>query len=385
MPNPQQPETYPRRILLAACGLTPQIVTETLYALAVARQPRFVPTEVHLVTTREGAQRARLSLLSEEPGWFRRFCQDYALEGIRLEEDAIHVLEGADGEPLTDIRTVEENARTADVITELVRKLTQDDAAALHVSIAGGRKTMGFYLGYALSLFGRPQDRLSHVLVSPPFESHPEFFYPTPRSRVIYTGPPDVRPLDASEAQVTLAEIPFVRLRHGLPRDLLEGRATFLEVVQAAQRAVGPPELKIALRRRQAWFAGIEVALPPAELAFLSWFARRRKLGKPALECPSEGSPEPDYAHEFLNEYLQTFDALGPSDRTPQALRKGMEKGYFLQRRSKLHRILRSKLGPQADAYLIQSSGRRPYTRYELRLEANRIHYLDTNPSEAEQ
>jgi len=385
MRNPEQPETYPRRILLVACGLTPQIVTETLYALAVAREPRFVPTEVHLVTTREGAQRARLSLLSEEPGWFHRFCRDYNLDGIRLGEKAIHVLEGVDGQPLSDIRTVDENARTADIITELVRQLTQDDDAALHVSIAGGRKTMGFYLGYALSLFGRPQDRLSHVLVSPPFESHPEFFYPTPRSRVIYTGPPDVRPLDAAEAQVTLAEIPFVRLRHGLPKDLLEGRATFLEVVQAAQRAVGPPELKIALRQRRAWFGGIELSLPPAELAFLSWFARRRKQGKPALECPSEGGPEPDYARQFLNEYRQTFDALGPSDRTPNTLKDGMDKNYFLQRRSKLHRILRSKLGAQAEAYLVQSSGRRPHTAYELRLDPSRIHYLDTNPSEAEQ
>jgi CRISPR-associated protein (TIGR02584 family) len=28
----------------------------------------------------------------------------------------------------------------------------------------GERKTMGFYVGYALSLFGRAQDRLSHVI-----------------------------------------------------------------------------------------------------------------------------------------------------------------------------------------------------------------------------
>jgi CRISPR-associated protein (TIGR02584 family) len=33
------------------------------------------------------------------------------------------------------------------------------------MSIAGGRKTMGFYAGYALSLYGRAQDRMSHVLV----------------------------------------------------------------------------------------------------------------------------------------------------------------------------------------------------------------------------
>jgi hypothetical protein len=35
--NPAQPETYPRRILLAVTGLTPQVVTETLYYLARLR------------------------------------------------------------------------------------------------------------------------------------------------------------------------------------------------------------------------------------------------------------------------------------------------------------------------------------------------------------
>ena len=52
---------------------------------------------------------------------------------------------------------------------------------------------MGFYLGYALSLYSRAQDRLSHVLVNSPFESHSEFFYPTPESRVIHRRP-DGRP-----------------------------------------------------------------------------------------------------------------------------------------------------------------------------------------------
>ncbi|MEF8766961.1 CRISPR-associated ring nuclease [Candidatus Accumulibacter contiguus] len=44
---------------------------------------------------------------------------------------------------------------------------------------------MGFFLGYALSLYGRPQDKLSHVLVSAPFESSLGFYYPTPSSHVL--------------------------------------------------------------------------------------------------------------------------------------------------------------------------------------------------------
>lgn len=52
------PAEFSRRILLAVTGLSPQVVTETLYALAVAQGRPFVPTEVHLVTTAKGAEHA---------------------------------------------------------------------------------------------------------------------------------------------------------------------------------------------------------------------------------------------------------------------------------------------------------------------------------------
>ena len=208
------PERYPRRILLCVAGLSPQIVTETLYALAVLGEPRFVPTEIHLLTTAEGAEWARLTLLSEEPGWFYRLSRDYGLPHINFTPDSIHLLRAADGRPLVDIRQVADNEAIADAITDKVRALTADPDSALHASIAGGRKTMGFYLGYALTLFGRLQDRLSHVLVSSRFESNQDFFYPTIQERVIYAA--DQSPLDASAATVMLADIPFVRLRDGL-------------------------------------------------------------------------------------------------------------------------------------------------------------------------
>ncbi|MDX8402341.1 MAG: CRISPR-associated ring nuclease Csm6, partial [Mariprofundaceae bacterium] len=219
------PERFPRRVLLSTAGLTPQVVTETLYALAVGGPRPFVPTEIHVFTTAEGADRVRLQLLSDDPGWFHRLRDEYALPSIRFSMETVHVVQG-EGAPLRDIHSPEENALMADAATSLVRELCADPNAAVHVSIAGGRKTMGYYLGYALSLFGRAQDRLSHVLVEPPFESHPEFFYPTRRKRVIYTQAPDRKPIDTSEARVKLAEIPFVRLREGLPAMLASGRAS---------------------------------------------------------------------------------------------------------------------------------------------------------------
>ena len=277
---------FPRRHLLCIAGLTPQVLTETLYALA-REGTASLPTDIHVLSTEEGIARARLTLLSEQPGWFHRLCDDYQLPAMHFDQNSLQVLTRASGEPLTDIRDGEDNTAAADAVTEWIRRLTADDDAQVHVSLAGGRKTLGFFAGYALSLFGRPQDRLTHVLVNAPFESHPNFFYPTPYPEVIYGLPPDSRPLDSRDAIVTLADIPFVRLRHGLPDGLLKGRASFSATVGMAQRSLGPPRLEIDLARRRLMAGGISVELPRRNSPFTSgWPVACWRVCPPSLALP---------------------------------------------------------------------------------------------------
>lgn len=376
-PDPSRPSSYPRRVLLAVTGLSPQIVTETLYALAVWQKPAFIPTEIHVITTMEGAERVRLALLHERSGWFHRLCRDYRLEGIKFTPDNIHILVNSDGgKALNDIRTLADNEIAADIITETVRRLSSDHDSALHVSIAGGRKTMGFYVGYALSLYGRPQDRLSHVLVNAPYESHPEFYYPTSDSHVIYTTGPDSRPLDTHDAEVTLAEIPFVRLRHGMPDTLLTGNSRFSESVEAVQRNVGPRELVIDIETRRIRAGKTVLRLPPVTLAFYSWFARLRHGGKPGLTCPSEGVPETDYAEAFLKEYSRIMREIDDTERTVKRLIGGMDKQFFLEHKARLHNKLKATLRQEISYYMIEGSGRPK--RYHLTLPAEAIRFDTT-------
>ncbi len=369
----EHPSDYPRRILVAVTGLSPQIVTETLYALAVApAQTAFVPTEIHLITTRSGAEKARLALLSDEPGWFHHLCQDYALPPINFATRNIHVLADADGNALEDIRSPDDNRRAADGITEIIREFTADPDCALHVSIAGGRKTMGFFLGYALSLYGRPQDKLSHVLVSEPFESSSGFYYPTPASRVLELA--GGRLADTASAQVTLAELPFVSLRHGLPEALLTGRASYNQTVEAARRGLAPPELQIDLAARQVRAAGKVFALPPAELALLSVFARRALCREGALPAPPKELPDLEWRKRYLVELRWIDGLLGERDDTERALKKGMDGSYFSIHLSKLKKILKRELGPAAAPYLISDGGSRP-RRYRLDLPPSAVWY----------
>ena len=378
------PHDYPRRLLVAVTGLSPQIVTETLYALAFEQEPPFVPTEVRLITTEEGAERAKLSLLHPESGWFHRLRADYGLPPIAFEPEHVHVLKGADGQPLADIRSPEDNERAADAITDVVRDLTSDDGSALHVSIAGGRKTMGFYLGYALSLFGRAQDRLSHVLVNAPYESHPQFFYPTTRSQVIYTPPPHNRPYDTRDAEVTLASIPFVRLRDQLPEDLREGEVRFSEAVTAAQQAIGPAELVIDLPGRRVRAGDKVIRLAPLHLAFLAWLARRQVRGEEWVGCPSQDAPEPRHAEAFLAEYRTVVGEMGDDERTSKRMEEdgGMTREFFSQTKSKLHTSLRGRLGRRpAQPYLVSEDGGRPQRRYGIDIGPAAIRFEPIDPN----
>ena len=142
-----RPNQYSRRVLLAVSGLSPQVVTETVYGLAVsaAEADRFIPTEIEVVTTTTGAERLRRSLFESGQGILASLCRDYGLGSVKFDESGLHCVLGPDGQPLADIRTADDNARMADAIANRVRQLTSDPACALHISIAGGRRTMGYY------------------------------------------------------------------------------------------------------------------------------------------------------------------------------------------------------------------------------------------------
>lgn len=374
--NHRNPSSYPRRILLAVTGLSPQIVTETLHALAVGSDAPFIPTEVHLITTAEGAERARLALLSDKPGWFHRLRTDYALPDITFNSAHIHILRDASGKSLADIRSPADNLSCADLITEKVRELSADPHSALHVSIAGGRKTMGFFLGYALSLFGRPQDRLSHVLVSEPFENSWAFFYPTPYENIIETATKQL--VDTRDARLSLAEIPFVSLRHGLPTALLDGSARFEQTVSAAQAALGPAHLELDLRKRTVTAAGRSFQLPPAELAMLSVFARRVLTNQPALPAPPKDVADPEWSERYLKELRAIYGPLDDRDATEHSLQAGMDGQYFSMRLSKLRSRLRRELGAAAPPYLIDDGGHKPH-RYRLGLDADAVRIINAS------
>lgn len=286
--NPSQPGTYSRRALVCVIGLAPQVLTETLYALAVQSDTPWVPTEIHVITTTTGAKTLVNALLSGRDGQFHRLCKAYlpdAAIDFTSGSQHIHII-SRDGVDLDDIDDPLDSSAAGNTILRVVADLARDPSCAIHASIAGGRKTMGFFLGYALSLLGRAQDRLSHVLVSRPFEGHPDFFFPPRKPKMLTMRGGE--PLSTAQAKVTLAPIRIVMFAAGLREKIALGRMDFDELVVQAEGDLIPLPIVISPAARSIQVGKVCVELEPVELAWYLHLAQRRReqLHEPGLVAP---------------------------------------------------------------------------------------------------
>ncbi|NDP59537.1 MAG: TIGR02584 family CRISPR-associated protein [Oxalobacteraceae bacterium] len=265
-----------RRILLAVSGMSPQIVTETLYALVTRPGNPWLPDEIHLLSTQEGCERAKAELLHESRDMFGKFCRDYVPEGhvIKFDEQCLHAFTRG-GEPLSDIRDLEDSALVADAIAAKVWELTSDPATEIHASLAGGRKSMGFLLGYAMSLYGRPQDRLSHVLVSDGFEGSTNFYYPPKKPVIIHDR--NGKPWDTADAVVSLAEIPILHLRHLVPKKIIGSPASFTELIEMMNLSLSAPSIEINDAKGTVKCHGIDIGLTKTNFAVYRFLAKKAR------------------------------------------------------------------------------------------------------------
>lgn len=238
-------------VLVITGGLVPALVTETLYALAMqanaarVRDP-FWPerlivagTEGKLAAFNEQGLQAKIDELC---GVFRRRAP---------------TPEPAEPEGVEDIRTDADAVAFGDKMVSLLRGLTADNAdppTRLHVSLAGGRKTMSFHAGAALSLYGRPFDCLSHVLLGPvEAERAIGFWYPTNYDLILPLSqrgpvPPDApTTINARYIEVDLAFIPYLSVRDRLPKDLLENDFSYKRVIELASLAEDASRLRLIL------------------------------------------------------------------------------------------------------------------------------------------
>ncbi|WP_333385798.1 CRISPR-associated ring nuclease Csm6 [Psychromonas arctica] len=343
-----------KRILLAVTGMSPQVVTETIYAL---HQEGNQIDEVEIITTKKGKEQAWLGLgvgTDNEKGQLARLVEDYNLPPITFNESSIKIVPDADGNLVDDARTVDDQYALADFITNRVRVLTEDNNTQIFASLAGGRKTMTFFLGYAMSLFGRKQDSLSHVLVDSDFEGVPDFFYPTPTDKMVRNRAGHA--FNAKKANVQLTDIPFVRMREELPEAIINNGEAYCSTIEKMNLADEKPSLIVNYKTNTIIASGIAIDLPPAAFTFYTWFVDDSLSEGIGFPCPIENVPEEETS--FINHcegrglYTEKIQSVLESEN-------GISKRYFSERKTKVNSIFKSALGKRlASVYQIDKSGK---------------------------
>ena len=349
-------QTAPKHVLISVVGLSPQVITETLYCYWCLASPPIPITEVFALTTLRGKRALEETLLGDN-GKLKSLCNDYNLPTIHFNLANIYLLKGADGQPLEDISSVIDNEAIADQFFAFVRKLATSTDICLHASIAGGRKTMGLYIGLAVQFYGRPGDTLSHVLVNSELENQ-EFFYPPPNGVDVILN--NGRTIPAAEIRLELAEIPLLLLREKIPFLKEHTDAGYTELIGIAQReynalqAISPVIVNTFSCCLEIGEATIN--LTPLELALYLFFARQHLEGQ--VEDRYSISRF-DIREGLLTAALRDIVSQIPARDFRLEGLKGWENdpiARFSQTRSNINRKIREALGEAQSAhYQIQS------------------------------
>ncbi|WP_419569588.1 CRISPR-associated ring nuclease Csm6 [Rheinheimera sp.] len=388
-----------KTILLAVTGATPQVITETLYG--IHKQGLEWPDAIEIITTSVGKEQARLNLLTDRK--LLALCEEYQLPVPEFDENSIKVIPDADGQEVADARTLEDQEALADFIVKVVAEHTKDANTRIHASIAGGRKTMTFFLGYAMSIFGREFDRLSHVLVSEQFESNSQFYYPTLNPKTITNR--DNITLDCSKAEVMLAEIPLISQRMIDPKMVNDfDKFTYNDIVNAIQLSNRPEQVTLKLiyskELPRIIFGNVEIAFKnrKADFAMLAAFARNKTKNEGGFYRQSGRKNSPSFTLALLQELCtleqqnynednlkDVVDALafcGALDSKTAAVLSPQRKPFeefsednFSDKRTNLQKLLNKAL-PKAAVNLLVPQTQGQNNPYQIKVPAANIQFI---------
>lgn len=301
-----RPRSRSRGVLVISVGLSPQVVTETVYALACERGEPI--DEIYMWTTSGGASVIERTLIDGGRGALYRLFAEYGLRppevhtkvfgraadapaGLRLNADR----------PLEDIRTREDNELVADTLLSFIRDQAADPSRRLFCSLAGARKTIGPYLALALQFYGREGDRLFHVLVPPHLEADRDFFYPPPGS------PPGL---------IELVEVPVALLREHLDVLNVPGSpSSYSELVRRVEEELShlkePPLLRIG-NALEVFIGENHLRLPAlARVVYVALAARRARCLPECPGCDRCFVPVAEVQDALLHQPLRRLVALG--------------------------------------------------------------------------
>jgi len=245
-----------KNILVCVSGLTPQIVTETLFCLSVKENIKI--DELYIITTARGRDiiLGKDDDFNKKRGYpplkkeLRNLCNKYKIKEPLFDEGNGHIIVAKEQSiDLYDIRSDKDNQLFPNKVCDVIREKCQKDEIILYCSISGGRKTMSVDLAFALTLFGRARDKLYHVLVDSKVEYNKDFWFPRNRDEL---------------KLLEISVLPYIKLRT-LLGDFTQNKlfkslsyTGLVDLMQQQIRIKTSDKLYIDWRKKLIWFGNNE-------------------------------------------------------------------------------------------------------------------------------
>jgi CRISPR-associated protein (TIGR02584 family) len=279
-------------ILISLVGATPAVLTETVWSLATKADP-IIPDRIIALSTAPGARLLKEKLFIN--GHWERMLAELKSRGVPLDgklkfgpiADSIRVFPDLSrARELDDIRSLEDNQAVAEFFMEIIRSFTENDSTRLIVSIAGGRKTTSALLHSVMTLLGRAQDQINHILINDEWIYQKDFLYPGCKGKFIdrETG----KALSSADALLELVDVPFVPLRYLFARDLERSAGSYVELMnQLRTRTINVDDdllIQMDTLRGSLSVTGRDISLSSNEFLLYLFFAIRAKEGNPPVE-----------------------------------------------------------------------------------------------------
>ncbi len=317
-----------KNILIAISGLTPQIVTETLFALSV--QKKITIDEIFVITTKrgkivlEGNDKSSATPKAKLKIEISNLCSDYKIKVPKFTLKNNVVTAEEETVELFDVQTDKDNILFPNKTANLIKRLTNDSNNVIHASLSGGRKSMSAHLALVLSLFARLQDKLYHVLTSEKFEF--KNFYPKTKEE---------------EKALTIAEIPFVKLR-SLNAPLLKTGLSYSMLVAETQLRLkfltDDTKLVLELKLHSIKYKDKTTNLSPVEMGIYLLFVENKIAEDSGIRNNEICSIE--FAHKLENILTENFHYYINEQNKNHWSKKGLTPEYFLASKSKINKKL---------------------------------------------
>ncbi len=294
-----------QQVLICTMGDTPQIITETIWAL-LNQDPPWQPDRIDIVTTCYVNFEGKINIgrlveqIFEADGAFKSLPWKGDIPAINVvvpkrTHPPTHIYESAssfkletldNSNLLTDVDNGEDAMCMGEAIFACIRQAKLSNPPAnIHVSLAGGRKTMSAHALMALTMLSDGKDRASHTLIPSVFENHPKFWHPDHNPDLeLSTRPPNQITFTPSHlrGKVSLFDVPVfpvAKLLNKSAREQVSSLAQMIDYLTWERDFTNDPSVYLGPPGDGAWarIGGKNVSLTWKMYAALWIIAKARK------------------------------------------------------------------------------------------------------------